>query len=200
MVTPRFIRRFSAFMSFAAVCLALIALPGCSPFSTYPPDGTGPRIYPWMAPAPEVMSTGLMQAHARVAPDSDLVFNLPAGISQAAWNDIQNRLGLKARPMQPGDTVVWSIERFGIRNTKAYTDIAYWNDGKAVLLTVNMERDNISPFQVTSLQRFYLQLQAPVCNNPAVTPAEVDVEVAEETDDTGATESVESVEVTESGE
>jgi len=118
------------------------------------------------------MSTGLRQAHARVDPDTEFVYNLPAGISQAAWNDVQGRLGIDARPMMPGDTVVWSIERFGIRNTTAFADIAYWNEGKAVLLTVNMERENIMPFRVTSVQRFYLQMTEPVCNNPAAETGE----------------------------
>lgn len=144
----------------------LLVLPACAPFATYPPDGNGPRTYPWMAPGPEVMATGLMQAHARIAPDSPFVYNLPAGISRMAWDDVQNRLGSNARPMKPGDTVVWNLERFGIRNTRAFTDIGYWQDGKGVLITVSMERQNIAPFKVTHVQRWYVSMEPPVSNAP----------------------------------
>ena len=175
----------------ASLLIMLPLLGACSTFSTYPPDGTGPRTYPWMAPGPEVMATGLRQAHARVAPESPLVFNLPAGISQMAWDDVQRRIGPDARPMEPGDTVVWDLERYGISNTKAFTDIGYWNDGTAVLVTTSMERRNIEPFRVTHVQRWYVELQTPVCNNPRfLTPAEdssgTDTQSAGDTEGSGA--------------
>lgn len=141
-------------------------LTGCSPFTTYPPDGKGPLIYPWMAPGPEVMSTGLMQAHARVAPGQPLIYNLPAGISQLAWDDVQQRLGPDAQAMKPGDKIVWSLERYGINNTRAFADIGYWNNGKAVLITVSMERENIGAFKVTHVQRWYVDMSEPDCQNP----------------------------------
>lgn len=168
MMDRHFLRRHSRCMALAFSATVVSLLAACSSFSTYPPDGSGPRTYPWMAPGPEVMATGLMQAHARVAPDTPLVFNLPAGISQMAWDDVQRRLGPGARAMQPGDKVVWDLERYGISNTKAFTDIGYWNDGTAVLVTVSMERENILPFKVTHVQRWYVELNTPVCNNPAV--------------------------------
>lgn len=153
----------------------LLALSACAPFSTYPPDGNGPRTYPWMAPGPEVMATGLMQAHARVAPNEPLIFNLPHGVTKMAWDDVQDRLGPEAQAMKPGDKVVWDLERFGVRNTKAFADIGYWNNGKAILVTVSMERDNIAPFKVTHVQRWYVSMHEPVCNNPAYN-VEEDVE------------------------
>ena len=146
---------------------ALLILPACAPFATYPPDGDGPNTYPWMAPGPEVMATGLMQAHARIAPDSPFVYNLPPGISRMAWDDVQVRLGADARPMEPGDKVVWDLQRFGVRNTRAFADIGYWDNGKAVLITVSMERENIAPFKVTHVQRWYVSLTPPESNAPA---------------------------------
>ena len=165
------IRRFNgrSLRGVAVALLSMVLLPvvtGCSSFSTYPPDGKGLRIYPWMAPGPEVMATGLMQAHARVAPGQPLIFNLPAGISQLAWDDVQNRLGPDAQPMKPGDKIVWNLERYGVNNTRAFADIGYWNNGKAVLITVSMERENISPFKVTHVQRWYVQMNEPDCQNP----------------------------------
>ena len=149
--------------------LSVVAAPlltGCSPFTTYPPDGKGPLIYPWMAPSPEVMSTGLLQAHARVAPGQPLIYNLPAGISQLAWDDVQDRLGPDAQAMKPGDKIIWNLERYGINNTRAFADIGYWNNGKAVLITVSMERENIGAFKVTHVQRWYLDMSKPECQNP----------------------------------
>lgn len=150
----------------------LFTLGACAPFSTYPPDDDGPRTYPWMAPGPEVMATGLMQAHARVAPNEPLIYNLPPGVSKMAWDDVQNRLGPKAQAMTPDDKIVWNLERFGVRNTKAFADIGYWNNGKGILITVSMERDNIAPFKVTHVQRWYVSMNEPTCNNPVFNDAE----------------------------
>ena len=147
--------------------LVMLVLVGCAPFATFPPDGTGPNVYPWMAPCPEVMATSLKQAHSRVAPDSPLVYNLPANISRMAWEDVQDRLGPTARRMQDGDAVVWDLERFGIRNTRAFSDIAYWNNGKAVLVTVALERQNVMPFRFSHLKRYYISMSSmPKSNYP----------------------------------
>ena len=147
--------------------ITFLGLPGCVPYATYPPDGHGPNIYPWIAPCPEVMATSLRYAHERVAPDTPFIYNLPKGASRKAWRDVQSRLGPRARRMIPGDTVVWDLERFGIRNTKAFADILYWNNGRSILLTVSLERDNIMPFTLSHIQRFYLDAKSmPVDNYP----------------------------------
>ena len=147
--------------------VSFLGLQGCVPYATYPPDGYGPNIYPWMPPCPEVMATSLRFAHERVAPDVPFIYNLPKGASRTAWKDVQSRLGPRARRMIEGDTVVWDIERFGIRNTKAFADILYWNDGQSILLTVSLERDNIMPFRLSHIQRFYLKAKSmPVDNYP----------------------------------
>lgn len=167
------IPRGSAFFTTRlAIFGVMLALSACAPFATYPPDGDGPRTYPWMAPGPEVMATGLLQAHARVAPNEPLVYNLPPGVTKMAWNEVQKRLGPDARAMKPDDKVVWSLERFGVRNTKAFTDIGYWNNGKGILVTVKMARENIAPFKVTSIQRWYVSMNEPGCNNPAFNATE----------------------------
>ena len=142
----------------SVAALFILALAGCAPFATFPPDGSGPNVYPWMAPCPEVMATSLKQAHSRVAPDTPLVYNLPADVSRMAWEDVQDRLGPTARRMQDGDQLVWNLERFGIRNTTAFSDIAYWNNGKAVLISVSLERDNVMPFRFSHLKRFYIDM------------------------------------------
>ncbi|MEC8817926.1 MAG: hypothetical protein VX403_00200 [Planctomycetota bacterium] len=147
--------------------ISFIGLQGCVPYATYPPDGHGPNVYPWIAPCPEVMATALKSAHERVAPDVPFIYNLPKGASRKAWKDVQSRLGPRARRMIEGDTVVWDLERFGIRNTKAFADILYWNDGRSILLTVSLERDNIMPFRLSHIQRFYLKAKSmPVDNYP----------------------------------
>ena len=148
--------------------LVLASLSGCAPFATFPPDGTGPRVYPWMAPCPEVMATSLREAHNRVAPETPLVYNLPANTSKMAWDDVQSRLGPRARRMVDGDTLVWDLERFGIRNTKAFSDIGFWNNGKAMLVTISLERQNVMPFKFSHLQRFYIAMNSmPKSNYPA---------------------------------
>ena len=145
----------------------MLFLVGCAPFTTFPPDGSGPNVYPWMAPCPEVMATSLKQAHSRVAPSTPLIYNLPANISRMAWEDVQNRLGPTARRMQDGDEVVWDLERFGIRNTTAFSDIAYWNNGKGVLITVSLERENVMPFRFSHLKRYYINMSSmPTSNYP----------------------------------
>jgi hypothetical protein len=159
----------------ASSCAALVVLflVGCAPFATFPPDGAGPNVYPWMAPCPEVMASSLKEAHNRVAPGSPLIYNLPANISRMAWEDVQDRLGPTARRMQEGDEVVWDLERFGIRNTKAFSDIAYWNNGKGVLVTISLERNNIMPFRFSHLKRYYISMSSMPKSNfppPRTTP------------------------------
>ena len=147
--------------------LVAVFLVGCIPYATFPPDGAGPNVYPWMAPCPEVMAKSLKEAHSRVAPGAPLIYNLPPKSSRMAWNDVQDRLGPTARRMEEGDSVVWDLERFGIRNTNAFSDIAYWNNGKAVLVTVSLERDNVMPFRFSHLKRFYISMNAmPKSNYP----------------------------------
>lgn len=140
---------------------------GCAPFATFPPDSdTGIRIYPWMAPAPEVMATSLRQVHARVSPDTPLVYNLPSGMTSTAWKYVQNKLGPQARAMVDGDKVFLDLQRFGIRNTRAFADISVWNDGAGFLVTASLERNNVMPFKVTNLQRFYITMSEPRPNTP----------------------------------
>ena len=150
------------------VALALAGVTGgCAPFATFPPDShTGIKIYPWMAPAPEVMATSLRQVHARVSPDTPLVYNLPAGMTATAWKYVQNKLGPDARTMVDGDKVFLDLQRFGIRNTKAFADISVWNDGVGFLVTVSLERNNVMPFKVNNLQRFYISMSEPRPNTP----------------------------------
>ena len=119
-----------------------------------------------MAPAPEVMATSLRQVHARVSPDTPLVYNLPSGMTATAWKYVQNKLGPDAREMVPGDKVFLDLQRFGIRNTRAFADIAVWNDGVGFLVTASLERDNVMPFKVTNLQRFYITMSEPQPNVP----------------------------------
>ena len=119
-----------------------------------------------MAPAPEVMATSLRQVHARVSPDTPLVYNLPEGMTATAWKYVQNKLGPDAREMAAGDKVFLDLQRFGIRNTKAFADISVWNDGVGFLVTVSLVRDNVMPFKVTNLQRFYITMSEPTVNVP----------------------------------
>ena len=160
------VRQRMAGLSIAGLVLAGIT-GGCAPFATYPPDSdTGLRIYPWMAPAPEVMATSLRQVHARVSPDTPLIYNLPAGMTATAWKYVENKLGPEARVMAEGDKDFLDLQRFGVRNTKAFADISVWNDGDGFLVTVTLERDNVMPFKVTNLQRFYISMSQPSPNYP----------------------------------
>jgi hypothetical protein len=160
-----FRRRFTAL---SLLTLALTGLSsGCAPFATFPPDSdTGLKIYPWMAPAPEVMATSIRQTHARVSPDTPLIYNLPAGMTQTTWQYVQNKLGPDARAMVEGDKVFLDLKRFGVRNTKAFADIAVWNDDAGFLVTVSLKRNNVMPFRVTNLQRFYISMSEPMANYP----------------------------------
>jgi hypothetical protein len=158
-------RRFTALGLLALAITALSS--GCAPFATFPPDSnSGLKVYPWMAPAPEVMATSIRQTHARVSPDTPLIYNLPAGMTQTAWQYVQNKLGPEARPMVDGDKVFLDLKRFGVRNTKAFADIAVWNDGAGFLVTVSLQRNNVMPFKVTNLQRFYISMTEPKPNYP----------------------------------
>lgn len=153
-------------LGFASLTLTSLT-GGCAPFATYPPDSdTGLKIYPWMAPAPEVMATSLREVHARVCPDRPLVYNLPAGMTLTAWQYVQRKLGPGARVMVEGDKSFLDLQRFGIRNTKAFADISVWDDGEGFLVTVSLERNNVMPFKVENLQRFYISMSEPRPHQP----------------------------------
>jgi len=161
------------------LALALAGLTGgCAPFTTYPPDSdTGLSIYPWMAPSPEVMATSLLEVHSRISSETPLVYNLPGGMTETAWTYVQNRLGPDARVMVDGDNDFLDLQRFGIRNTSAFADISVWNDGDGFLVTVTLERDNVMPFKVTNLQRFYITMTEPRANAPI---SDIDESVSED--------------------
>ena len=53
-----------------------------------------------------------------------------------------------------------------IRSTKAFADIAVWNEDAGFLVTVSLERNNVMPFRVRNLQRFYISMSEPVANYP----------------------------------
>ena len=75
-----------------------------------------------------------------MSPDTPLVYNLPSGMTSTAWKYVQNKLGPEARPMVDGDKVFLDLQRFGIRNTRAFADISVWNDGAGFLVTASLER------------------------------------------------------------
>ena len=87
-------------------------------------------------------------------------------MTQTAWQYVQNKLGPDARAMVEGDKVFLDLKRFGVRNTKAFADIGVWNDGAGFLVTVSLNRDNVMPFRVMNLQRFYISMSEPVPNYP----------------------------------
>ena len=165
----------SALLAIAILSVAF-ASTGCTPVSTYPPEGREAAV-PWMYPIPQVMAKSLAEAYKKTAvPNTDgelpqLVFNLPEGITYGVWNQVQidtqieNARYATEEDLQDG-TPVWSVKRISVRGMEAKVDVVYPEEGIYQLAVVSLKSPAFGTFKVNSFQRFLITAQKPVANNP----------------------------------
>ena len=115
--------------NFITLCLAaLLAMPGCVGYTTYPPadwqlasdDINGP-------PADELMIAALGAVIDRFPPPAgaDPVIDLPAGVKSRVYGVIVDRVGRHARAMAPGleSEPTYHVTRIWARGSKAEVDV-----------------------------------------------------------------------------
>ena len=156
--------------------LAILFVVGCTPMSTYPPEGKGEASVPWMYPFPQVMAKSLAMSYnktvsvtAEVAPD--LVFNLPEGVPEGVWKQVEIDCGIEgARPATQADrdngVPIWSVQRIAVRGLESKVDIVYPDGNTYQLAVVTLKADPLQPFYASAFQRFLIPTEEPQIHNP----------------------------------
>ena len=164
----------SALLAIALLSVAC-ASSGCTPMSTYPPEGKEAAV-PWMYPIPQVMAKSLAEAYKKTAVPKDgtlppLVFNLPPGITYGVWDQVQIDIDIEGARYATEEDIqngipVWSVKRITVRGMEAKVDVVYPENGVYQLAVVGLKSPAFGTFKATSFQRFLIAAQKPVANNP----------------------------------
>jgi hypothetical protein len=167
--------------SLAALALLAVVPAACTAMSTYPPVDGKVVNTPSVSPGPEVMAGAIKEAHRLTAPNTDIVFNLPAGLPENTWNRVAFLLPDSARAMEPGDENVYSVKQLRIQGGSAEVDVIYPERGVYQLMTVKLEGGPVIPWRIQWAYRWVIPATAPVANDPviAVESAEADRVAAE---------------------
>ena len=150
-----------------AACLCAVGTAmsfGCTPAMTFPAYPGASQPDPGLPPMPEIMADALAFAHKRLAPNTELVFNLPPGVYPNTWTRIGTICG--GRPMQPGDTNVFSISQVRYTGPRAEVDIVYPAKNLWQVATVTLKGSAGEAFYPQYLQTWMVPTDAPVCNTP----------------------------------
>lgn len=161
------VRAFSGLRGAAAVALACgVALAGaaCTPAMTFPAYPGASQPDPGLPPMPEIMGDALAFAHRRLAPNTELVFNLPPGVFPNTWMRIAKICG--GRPMQPGDANVFSVAQVRYTGPRAEVDIVYPAKNLWQTCTVTLKGSAGEAFYPQYLQTWLVPTDAPTCNTP----------------------------------
>jgi hypothetical protein len=127
--------------SLAALALLAVVPAACTAMSTYPPVDGKVVNTPSVSPGPEVMAGAIKEAHRLTAPNTDIIFNLPAGLPENTWNRVAFLLPDSARAMEPGDENVYSVKQLRIQGGSAEVDVIYPERGVYQLMTVKFSMD-----------------------------------------------------------
>ncbi|MCH2161277.1 MAG: hypothetical protein MK085_05320 [Phycisphaerales bacterium] len=163
-------------------CSALLAMlvfccSACTPLATYPTEGKGEALVPWMYPVPQVMAMGLAESYEKTVPagsesEHPLVFNLPPGVSEGVWNQVAIDSRIEgARPATEEDfangTMIWTVERVAVRGLKAKVDVIYQSGRVHQLSIVSLAARPLELFHVTAFQRLLINVPTPNLNRPS---------------------------------
>jgi hypothetical protein len=161
----RMIQGFRGAAVAACLCVVGAALSlGCTPAMTFPAYPGAKQPDPGLPPMPEIMADALAFAHKRLAPNTELVFNLPPGVYPNTWTRIATICG--GRPMQPGDTNVFSISQVRYTGPRAEVDIVYPAKNLWQVATVTLKGSAGEAFYAQYLQTWMVPTDAPICNTP----------------------------------
>ena len=150
-----------------AACILLAVLPAaCTAMSTYPPVAGRPVSTPSVSPGPEVMAGAIKEAHRLTAPNTDIVFNLPAGLPENTWNRVAYLLPESARAMEPGDESVYSVKQIRIQGGTAEVDVVYPDSGVYQLMTVKFNGGPLAGWSVAWAYRWMIPSEKPTPNDP----------------------------------
>ncbi len=152
-------------LSLSSAIVAAVAMTSCTPMMTYPEYAGAPKADPSMQPMPNLMADSLKFAHQRIAPDSELVYNLPPSTPLQVWRGVGSRLEV-GRPMTSADTLAWTVRQVRLTGGHAEVDIVYPTEGIYQLATVHFVGSTGQPFYPSMLQLWLVPVEAPTCNTP----------------------------------
>ena len=149
----------------ASVLLACVPA-ACTAMSTYPPVAGKTISTPSVSPGPEVMAGAIKEAHRITNPNSEIVFNLPAGLPENTWNRVAYLLPDSARAMEPGDEHVYSVQQVRISGGQAEVDVVYPEGKVYQLMTVKFNGGPLAGWSVAWAYRWRIPAQKPTPNDP----------------------------------
>lgn len=154
-----------ALMFTGALLAMVVASAGCTPKSTFPPTPGTSSVEPWVAPIPQIMATSLRYAHDRRAPKEEMVFNLPPGVPEWVWVEVQKKLTTGARPMMPEDRRAFSVVQVRIDGSKAECDVIYPAvDNLDQMITVGLTTDPFQEWRVVFERKWRIPATRPTSN------------------------------------
>ncbi|MDA0803782.1 MAG: hypothetical protein O2819_08555 [Planctomycetota bacterium] len=165
----------------AALAMALWHLPACSVYSNFPPDSADRFVDPYFPPMPQVMATAIRFAHSEQAPNTPLIWNIPAGARYAVWEKAAQYLPAGAEPMTSVDQSVFSLRQIRINGGRAQADIVYRSAGVWSMATVHLSKHGpMQVFRADYLQSWTIPVEAPTPNRPAkpIEPGTVESAIA----------------------
>jgi hypothetical protein len=152
--------------SLAALALLAVVPAACTAMSTYPPVDGKVINTPSVSPGPEVMAGAIKEAHRLTAPNTDIIFNLPAGLPENTWNRVAFLLPDSARAMEPGDENVYSVKQLRIQGGSAEVDVIYPERGVYQLMTVKFSGGPLTAWTVAWSYRWLIPSEKPTPNDP----------------------------------
>ncbi len=134
----------------SAGCAVLIgiAMTGCAPVATYPPDQgaldlSGPRT----EPVPTLMTEAIRFAHYRYGEDGEFAINLPPGTPPQVYGWVIRRLGA-GHPMQDPAEPTYHVTKVLVRGRHGFVDLFYPTEGGAYqFATISLEGDFVSGYR-----------------------------------------------------
>ncbi len=160
---------------------ASLLFPGCSVYSTFPPDSPSQFVDPYFPPMPDVMAKALTFAHGRLAANAPFIWNLPAGAQYAVWEKVAQELPTGAVPMTSVDQDVFSVRQVRISGGQAQVDIVHRASGVWALVTVSLKKMGpLQMFEADYLQSWTIPVEAPSPNMPSkpIVPGTIESAVA----------------------
>jgi hypothetical protein len=149
----------------------VLLLAGCAATATYPPTAGGGSVTGNTPPLPQVMASSLRYAQQRGNPNAQMVFNLPPGTLQSAWDDVGKRLGDGCRAMTADDKEAFTVRQVRVNGGKAECDIVYPSpEGVYQIMTVHLEGGFGTDFRPMFVQRWLIPSKQQAFNPPLAGP------------------------------
>lgn len=152
-------------LTLALMTVALLPLGACTSTMTYPEYPGAPKADPSFQPMPNLMGDALAFAHQRIAPGTELVFNLPPNTPVQVWRNAAKRME-STRAMTATDTKAWTVSQVRLSGGHAEVDVIYPTEGIYQMATVHFTGATGQPFYPTLLQLWLIPVAAPTSNAP----------------------------------